>query len=220
MEEFNLLEDEIDFNIAKNYENFTDGDTCLTCLYDKNLRTISSKSTYLKLQNPTLNNQQIANLAKFYSANLGTSLFIKKVSNANYYRKHIKDWVSSTPSEKDFQFLIKWIDDQHCFSEYGRIMFFINEPCQKTAIHKDYPDANQKDMFIWLTGNKKKKRLFVVDNETSEEIENPYTACLFDNNNYHYSRGIENHRSWSLRIDGIFNKDWAQKIGIDKHFNL
>lgn len=220
MKKFYSLEESIDYNLAKNYVYTNEGTTCEDCLYDKNFLTFTDTFRSLKLLHPELNDSQLSELTKFKTCNLGKILFVKKITTKNYDKKHLKEYASSTNCEKDFKFLIDWIDDQECFTEYGRIMFFLNEPNQTTAVHRDYSVfyPHEKDMFIWLTGMKKRKRLFVLDPDTNVEYENIYRACLFENDNYHYSRGIENLRSWSLRIDGIFNRNWAKKVGIENFF--
>jgi len=43
---------------------------------------------------------------------------------------------------------------------------------------------------------------------------------VFSTHNVHASEGHSQCAAWSLRIDGKFNKDWAEQAGIAEYFNL
>jgi hypothetical protein len=62
--------------------------------------------------------------------------------------------------------------------------------------------------------------LIAKDIDTGEEEFSTARACVFDTNNWHCSLGNNTFTSWSLRIDGSFNPEWARKIGIAGHYNL
>jgi hypothetical protein len=99
-------------------------------------------------------------------------------------------------------------------------MFWINEPNQITATHTDYGDINldRRDMFIWLTGKFSKKILLQDELGTVHEISG--RAMVFNTINWHCSKGHSDYVSWSLRIDGKFNTEWAKRVGISEYYGL
>lgn len=56
----------------------------------------------------------------------GYVLFLKNIKRyPEYFRfKSQKEFCSYTEAAKHFQFLFDWIDEQNCFKEYGRVLFF------------------------------------------------------------------------------------------------
>jgi hypothetical protein len=170
------------------------------------------------------NNDQLELYAKLNSAvTLGRHLSVRANIGypATYKYKHSSKVTADLPWTSDFQFIFDWIDAQKCFNDYGRVIFWINEPNQKTAFHRDYADdrLHLRDSFIWLTG-KNKKQLVLKDPVTGKEYLSDCRALTFNSTNPHCSLGNELFTAWSLRVDGVFNKDWAIKAGIAEYFNV
>lgn len=220
------IEDNISFMLAKHSESMRTSSTPQNTLYNRNHIMITDKiqdyKNYQELSDFT--DGQLEWYAKLNSAvTLGKHLSIKaNVGYPSTYRyKHLSKFVTSLPWTADFSFLLDWIDAQKCFKDYGRVIFWINEPNQKTAFHRDYPDnnLNMRDSFIWLTGTNK-KRLLLKDPITGTEHSTNCRALTFDSTNPHCSQGNEFFTSWSLRIDGVFDKNWATRAGIAEHFEL
>jgi hypothetical protein len=55
---------------------------------------------------------------------------------------------------------------------------------------------------------------------TGKEYLSDCRALTFNSTNPHCSLGNELFTAWSLRVDGVFNKDWAIKAGIAEYFNV
>ena len=149
---------------------------------------------------------------------LGESLVLASISK--FATKHLKSTVNRRKFAGDFQFIFDWIDAQECFEEYGRVMFFLSEPNTTGKIHRDYPSwaiHSPSDMFLWISGSAE-KQIFVYDENTKEQVSAKSRAVLFDNCNYHGATNNSNSVEWSLRVDGIFKKQWAEKVGIYNHF--
>lgn len=173
---------------------------------------------------PTYSSNQINWFTKLGGvATLGSHLVLQGITGypSTYRNKHLSHKCASLQPNIDFDFLHKWIIDQKCFSDYGRVMFWINEPSQQTAFHSDHGNINSdlRDMFIWLTGVNRKQML-LQDSETSEIYTSTSSALTFNSANWHCSLGNPNFTSWSLRIDGTFDKNWAQSVGIDEYYNI
>jgi hypothetical protein len=150
--------------------------------------------------------------------NLGKSLVLVAIDK--FASKHLKSAVRRRKFADDFQFIFDWIDAQGCFEEYGRVMFFLSEPNTTGKIHRDYPEwavHSPSDMFLWISGSPE-KQIFVYDTVTDEQVLANSRAVLFDNCNYHGANNASNSVVWSLRVDGIFKKEWAGKVGIYTHF--
>ena len=214
--------EEIAYGIAKNCDRIYPTPTSQASFLNQELVAHPVVSAEIKNKYPELAYRQSEAMAKFLgSANLGSMLQLKK-NNVAYKYKHLSEFNEHTEAAKDFKFLFNWIEEQDCFEEYGRVVFFLNEPWQQGVIHHDYENSKlnvYKDMFIWIKGPIK-KHFFVYDEETDQKYYCPYSASIFNNNNYHGSENNNWYSSWSLRIDGVFKKSWADKVKISDYFNL
>lgn len=221
---FDLLNDQILLAIAKNAKYIEPSYTPKHSLLNPNCPGFLEERASFKTQFPDLDPSQLNWYTKLSGAiTLGTQLVVRgnKGYPKTYQHKHLNEFTIDMPCASDFTFLFKWLDAQNCFSEYGRTMFWINEPSQKTAFHTDYGNINseKRDMFIWLTG-KFKKKILLQDNNSGEIFSSTHRAMIFNNINWHGSCGDEQCSSWSLRIDGSFMPKWAETVGIKDYFNL
>lgn len=224
MESFDMLHDDVIRALAKNSENIETSYTTHNTLFDQSRPGYFEELTRNKERYPDLNKKELQMYTKLSGAvTLGSHLMVRSHSNypTSYFYKHLKKDAVNFPWYDDFEFLFKWLEDQKCFSEFGRVLFWINEPGQTSAIHSDYGNQNfnRKDMFIWLTG-KFPKRMVLHDKENNQSFVVPNRAIVFNSLNWHSSIGHENLASWSLRIDGVFDSDWAEKAGIKDYYNL
>jgi hypothetical protein len=126
--------------------------------------------------------------------------------------KHCYD----TPSMDHFSELKKWIYEQTIFKEIGRVIFFFNSPYDQHAMHKDHYFGNP-EQFILINLQPNRKEFFIINRHDGSETVIPSNVIVFDPRNYHGTRGLE-YYSWTLRIDGKFNEEWAKSIGIWEHF--
>jgi len=220
---FDNLHDDIIKSISKNSKYLNVSYTGFNTLFDKSypgyFEQLRSNQNKIK----DLDNQQIQIYTKLSgTVTLGQHLILRSHDNypTSYFYKHLNKNCFNSECHKDFDFLFRWIEDQKCFTEYGRVLFWFNEPGQVGAIHRDYEkDSDRKDMFIWLTGIFP-KQMIIHDFQTKEKIVIPHRAIIFNNLNWHSSIGHESVASWSLRIDGVFNPIWAEKVGIREYYNL
>lgn len=226
MVSFDAMHDKIAIALAKNYSHFRPSGTPQNTLYDQRTESVDQKRDSV-FKNSSAGSMTMLDAwvyAKLTgTATLGTNFVLRGNIGypTTYEQKYLKKYALIYSFDNQFQFLFDWIDAQGCFNEYGRVLFWINEPCQKTALHRDYPDVNKvnRDPFIWLTGIIPKK-LVVLDPETNERHYSNTRACVFNTTNPHASEGHPQYAAWSLRIDGSFNKEWAEKAGIAEHFNV
>ena len=227
MKSFDEMNDKITYALAINHKHFSPSGTSQNTLYDQSTLSVYKKRDQLLEEMPSLSRLEALFYAKLSgTVTLGNNFILRgnKGYPAKYDEKHLRESAILQPFDDQFKFLYDWIDAQNCFTEYGRVLFWINEPCQKTAFHRDYPanDVKHKDVkdpFIWLTGIVPKK-LVVNDPDTGETHHSTSRACVFSTHNIHSSLGHPECAAWSLRIDGKFNKDWAIKAGIAEYFNL
>ncbi len=224
MSSFELLEDQISYNMAKNAKYIEPSYTPQFTLLNKNLPGYLEERSVYKQQYPDFGPAEINWYTKLKgTATLGTQLVLRgnKGYPATYQHKHLDEYSVNLPASNDFKFLFDWIDQQNCFTEYGRTMFWINEPNQITAMHTDYgnPQLDKRDMFIWLTGTNSKK-ILLKGNDSETIYETNSKAMIFNTINWHGSKGHPDYVSWSLRIDGAFNPEWAEKVGIREYFNI
>lgn len=222
---FAKIEDKINYAIAKNYDAISYGLVSRTSLLDPSRENYAELRVSLKEQHPELTQSQANMLARISGAStFGSTLSLRTVNGypANYSMKHKKSGTSDARFSSDFKFLFDWINDQHCFSDYGRVLFFIDCPNESVPIHSDYGDIHsvKRDMFFWITSSFNPKQIFVYNQETKEKIYCPYRATIFNAANWHGAQGHPECVSWSLRVDGVFNKEWANRVGIADYYDV
>jgi hypothetical protein len=220
---FDALEEKIAYNLAKNAKYIEPSYTPHFSLLNKSLPGFLEERQHDKKIYPELGNHEINWYTKLKgTATLGSQLVLRgnKDYPKTYPYKHLDEYSVNLTSFEDFKFLFDWIEAQNCFDEYGRTMFWINEPNQITAAHTDYGNINldKRDMFIWLTGRFSKKILIHDELGTLHEISS--RAMVFNTINWHCSKGHADYVSWSLRIDGRFNTEWAERVGIREYYRL
>jgi len=222
MKSFDGLNDQINLALAKNFQHFRPSGTGQGTLYDQNSISVYSKRDEVLKTNPELSSIHALFYAKLCgTVTLGTNFTVRgnKGYPGTYHDKYLKKNTIRFEFDDQFKFLFDWIDKQGCFDEYGRVIFWISEPGQNTALHRDYVDRSRglNDPFIWLTGVIP-KQLYILDEKTGIMHYSNNRACVFNTNNTHASKAHPNYTTWSLRIDGKFNKDWAERAGIADHF--
>lgn len=113
------------------------------------------------------------------------------------------------------------------FRKIGRIIIFISNPGVDGQIHRDvgepeddsvFPPYKNKDVykgnhFIWMNPTKKKK-FFVYDEAKDERHYIKSTTAFFNSNDFHGSDSTETS-TYSIRVDGRFNKEMCNELGLD-----
>lgn len=115
----------------------------------------------------------------------------------------------------NFKPLMKWINDLEAFDSIGRVVFFFNAPKEPHAIHTD-TYLGSSDEFILINLHPDRKNIFIIDDEDNR-VTIPSKAFVFDPRNWHGTVGGDFY-SWSLRIDGKFNDEWLDKVGIKSYY--
>lgn len=225
MAAFDQLGPKIAMSIAKNHRWWRVSGTGQATLYDQSLTSVFDRRNQLigSVPEGTFDIDEDLVYAKLMGGvTLGTHLMLRVNPDypATYHLKHLASGNASRPCDKDFDFLHDWISAQNCFSEYGRVIFWINESGQRTAAHRDYSERfTWKDPFIWMTGTVP-KRLIIEDTETGEQHVSNTRACVFNTHNVHNSMGDPRLTSWSLRIDGVFTPEWLARTGLEGYFDF
>lgn len=159
--------------------------------------------------------------------------YLNLTQGGSFFTKHDPTLVKRRLVANDFNCLFDWIDAQGCFNEYARVIFFFSEAGQLGTLHRDYPSWLRwnpgltpgtpvikyppRDMFLWISSTVN-KRLFVYDEDSQEKQYTQTRAATFHNYNYHGTENQGNGYAWSLRIDGTFTKEWAEKVGVYNFF--
>lgn len=147
---------------------------------------------------------------------MGQSLHLRSFMGAvNIKMKSSAKDCIDYPMYENFPSLRAWIEKQNIFSEIGRILFFLNSPHEPHAIHRDtfvgYPDN-----FIHINLDLDRKDTFILDDKGREQVIKSKVS-VFDVRNWHGSRG-KDYYGWTLRFDGKFSKEWAERAGIWEYF--
>lgn len=171
---------------------------------------------------PDLNSKEV----EWYSCMKGGEthgyiLFLRNIKNypKDFIFKSKNSHCVYMPSANNFKFLFDWIEEQQCFKEVGRVLFFISLPGQSGMIHRDNVGIEfVQDSYLWITGNKFPKSIFLYDDETKQKIYANSRSVIFDNQNYHGTENNNTSATWSLRIDGVFKEEWLKLVGLDQYF--
>jgi hypothetical protein len=136
----------------------------------------------------------------------------------DYANKHLKAECEDTPAFKYFEFLRKWINDQNIFKEWGRVIFFINEPGVQVVKHRDYPSGrSRRDNMMWISLDKR-KNFWIWDEETDTKHYTTSRGLIFDNADWHGVDPTE-YMGWSLRVDGVYTDEFLEKSGLRDWFS-
>jgi len=148
---------------------------------------------------------------------LGQLIYLRSLNkHLSIGLKSFTNGCSDTVLYKNFPSLKEWINQLKIFDQIGRIIFWLNTPGEMGSIHRDTYQG-WPDNFIHINLDPERKTVFLLDDDKNKiNITSP--VSVFDIRNYHGSQGHEFH-GWTLRIDGLYNKEWAQKVGIWEHFN-
>ena len=147
---------------------------------------------------------------------LGQILEIRSFRPGNYHLKHLAAKCGNLPWYDNFPQFTKWIYNLKIFSQIGKIMFVFNSPNEPQVIHRDQ-HVGHCDNFLLLNLHPERKEFFVLDDAENEHVIKS-RAFVFDTRTYHGTRGLSNY-GWTVRIDGVFNKEWLRTIGLEQHFD-
>lgn len=151
------------------------------------------------------------------TVSLNEAIHLRTTKSGNYFKKHLAEHCQDTPAIKFFGFFMQWLEEQNIFSEYGRVVFFINEPGVNSIRHRDYPDGvSRKEQFVWMSLDGR-KNFWIWDDAKKEQHNITSRAALFDNADWHGSDPCK-YTGWSLRVDGIFTEEFIDKTGLRDHY--
>jgi hypothetical protein len=224
-----LVEKDIILGIVKSREFISEGCANTINCYNKSIPSIlESKSQITNPDNPNYSYYKELNFvvrdclmfnryADYYQQ-MGQVLFLRNTDDTKAQALWDKDYIEGCfdkPAYENFPLLKQWIENCKIFDKIGRILFFFNSPKEPHSIHKD-SWTGQNPNFILINLNPDRKDVFVYD-ETAKKHIITSKVSVFDVRNFHGSAGKDFY-SWTLRIDGIYNKEWAESIGIWEHF--
>jgi hypothetical protein len=218
------FEEEICLGFAKSEKYISLGSTpTQSILNSNNHLALQDVKKQARLKHPTLSDREL----EWYSLLMGGEahgyiLFLKNIKRypQDFRFKSLSDHCTYMPPADHFRFLFKWIDDQKCFKEYGRVLFFVSHPGQTGMIHRDNAGIEfLKDQYLWITGPKFPKSIFLYDETTGEKTYAKSRSTVFDNRNYHGTENPHECATWSLRIDGVFSEDFLEKTSIKDYFS-
>jgi len=226
-----LIEKDIIFGIVKSRGFISEGCANTKNCYDQAIPSLLMTQWKDYLQDPSNPNYQYYKELQFVVRDclmfnryvgkyqqMGQVLYLRNtVDNGRHgiWSKSYSDGCSDRPGYANFPALREWINNCKIFDEIGRILFFFNAPGEPHSIHKD-TFTGHPDHFILINLNTDRKTVFVLDNDGTRHTLDSKVS-VFDVRNYHGSEGKDFY-SWTLRIDGIYNKEWAESIGIWDHF--
>jgi hypothetical protein len=148
---------------------------------------------------------------------LNEAIHLRTARVGDYFHKHLAEHCVDTPAFQYFKFFREWLDAQNIFSEYGRVVFFVNEAGVSSIRHRDYPDGvSRKDNFIWMSLDGRKS-FWIWDEEKQEQHNITSRAAVFDNADWHGSDPCK-YTGWSLRVDGVFSDEFLDKTGLREHY--
>jgi hypothetical protein len=191
-------------------------------LYDQSFVELTERQSRLRAQNDPqfmdaarrLQPNQMAIWMKYQHdvVQLNEAIRLRVTTNGDYRIKHLAMACVDTPAMQHWQFLKDWVNAQRVFSEYGRMVVFVNEPGSVTITHRDYPPGMvQQDEFIWLAIDGR-KRFWMMDEDGTQH---PITsrAAFFSSADLHGS-DPNIYPSYSIRIDGVFSEEFLARTAL------
>ena len=164
----------------------------------------------------SLSLDQLSTFFKLYEGMYSASsvVYIRDLKNkSNYAKKALEDATYYTENSQNFPTLLNWIKEKLPFEEIGRIIFFIHEHNCELLLHRDGPGyISHRNEFLWL--NPCKKKTFYIHDEKTGERHYVNTGAAFFNDLDEHGGDANTSMTWSLRIDGIFKKEFRQQLGI------
>lgn len=152
------------------------------------------------------------------ASGVGNSLMLNQYIGSPEIRYQNKQYSKFYPladwAIKDFKLLIYWLNKQKIFDDIGRIILFYNDEGQQCGLHRDYNSDNAPDkidQFLWINLFPDRKRFYLLDPDLGDKHYINDQVVMFDSRNWH---GSDAHplSAFSIRVDGIFNKNWLEKI--------
>ena len=144
-----------------------------------------------------------ATIPWFFGLYLRENTFFEKTGGGKYTEvmKHfplLKDYLESLP-----------------FKEIGRVLFFCTYPGAGVTMHRDAHMTDHKDHNINLFFDGGGRPSFVWDEKKKQKIylEKDAKSYFFNNRDYH---GVDPEPTfrYTLRVDGTFNDDICQDLGL------
>ena len=229
MEGLMKIEKDIIYGIVKSRNSFTDGGASYHNFYDPSVPSLLDQCWKPQITDPNNPNYEYFKKLDFSISDcrmfaryalrnrqMGQTIHLRNRPQGGSVGKANADENVDTKLYQHFPTLKKWINNLKIFDSIGRIVFWFNAPGEGGAIHKDQ-FIGRPDHFILINLNLDSKDLFVLDNNGNKHIIKS-RAFAFDGRNFHGTQGKDSY-SYTFRIDGVYNKEWAESIGVWDHFN-
>lgn len=136
----------------------------------------------------------------------------RRVESTGVFNKAVAKDCHWTDDAVHFPKLIQFIETLP-FESIGRVVIFMTEANNKTVPHFDVLTEEQRaakphDDFIWFSTKKASKGVYVLDDDTRElHFPDPTKRFVWFNEMDFHGTDAVSHFSFSIRIDGVFNKE-------------
>lgn len=145
----------------------------------------------------------------YYSTN---GIFIKQ--HEGYLNKHLEEYSKWTENAVHFPKFIEYIENNLPFEQTGRIFIFCQDNFAHLTEHRDSMNDdydNHLTDFLWFTIDKNAMRFYIRDEKNNKKHYVESNCAWFDENDRHGSDGVQDP-TFCIRIDGVFNASFKQKI--------
>ena len=140
-------------------------------------------------------------------------LSLRKYTGDEWWMRRYSRFCEWTPEIHQFPGLQQFLESLP-LAELGRVTLIVNRPFCDVEVHADRkPEQDHFDHFIHLTPDYRDKQFFLYDTEKCEEIPVNSNAIFFNHAAYH---GVhcKGHRSYSIKVDGVFSDELLQKMNL------
>lgn len=130
-----------------------------------------------------------------------------------YREKHLGNSCVPMPEDSEFTFFYNWLSQQNLFSDFGRVIIFVNYPGSETPTHKDYPNIKDysNDQFVLINFFKGDKNFYVYDADTDSKLYLPGHCNWFNTGEFHGCDPVA-RACYTIRIDGVFTDEILAKV--------
>ena len=226
------IEKDLHYGIVKCKDMVGEGCASTPHLYNKDETSLLDLTWQKQLTDPTNPHYDYYKRFKFdrricmtfaryveKASQMGQILYLRvpvaAVSGKAIFNKGIANGCKDTGAYIHFPSLREWISKLPIFDEVGRVNFFLHAPGEPGHCHYD-TFTGFPDNFILINLNPSRKEVYLLDNDGNKTVIDSEVS-VFDARNWHGTINKE-YYSWTLRVDGMFNKQWAESVGIWEHF--
>ena len=134
----------------------------------------------------------------------------------NDFKNKTQNEPSWTENAQYFPQIVEYIENMRgtIFSKIGRVLFFISYPLSSIVTHRDYLPIKHKDHCVNFYFSQGRPAYIYDEIQKKKFYLDPKCRAYFFNNRDYHGVDAEPAMRYTLRVDGTFQGNFAEKIGL------